>query len=139
MIMSFRYYLDKGSVRKDTKDINRAKSLSEIVKKRMETARKMEPNFKLEFAYESIIESIEAVMAVDGYKSYSHEANIAYLRVLGFPESMVIEADNLRVKRHRSKYYGRKVSEEEGEKAIKTAERIIGKLENILKERLKHQ
>jgi len=44
MIMSFRYYLEKGSVRKDTKDVNRAKSLSEIVKKRMETARKMEPN-----------------------------------------------------------------------------------------------
>ncbi|RLJ08259.1 MAG: hypothetical protein DRP16_01835 [Candidatus Aenigmatarchaeota archaeon] len=125
MIMSFRYYLEKGSVRKDTKDVNRAKSLSEIVKKRMETARKMEPNFKLEFAYESVIESIEAVMAVNGYKSYSHEANIAYLRVLSFPESVVVEADKLRIKRHRSKYYGGKVPEEEGDKAIKTAERII--------------
>ena len=129
MVMEFEYYLRKGSVRKTFPDKNRARSLVKMAIKRLELAKELKnPNFKLEMAYESIIECIEAIMSLHGYKSYSHEADIAFLRKIGFLEEDIIKVDNLRKLRHRSKYYGEEISENVSNTAIKIAENIIGKI-----------
>jgi hypothetical protein len=133
MILEFEYYVRKGVVRKDVRDVSRAKSLVKIAKERLKAAEKLRnPSFRLEFIYEAIIEMIEAILALRGYKSYSHEANIAYLRKLKFPESTILTFDKLRRKRHRSKYYGASFDEKEVRLAKEFAEKVIAKLEKII-------
>jgi len=36
--------------------------------------------YALESAYEAVIELIDSLLAMEGYKSWSHEANIAFLK-----------------------------------------------------------
>ncbi len=134
MVAEFDYYLKIGLVKKSFVDRNRAKSLIKIASERLTLAKKLEnPNFKLEMSYEAIIECIEAIMSLKGYKSYSHEANIAFLKNIGFQESEIIKIDNLRKLRHRSKYYGESISKEVSKNAIKVAEITIQKLINLFK------
>ena len=79
---------------------------------------------------------IEALLSLRGYKSYSHEADIAYLRKLDFPESIILSLDRLRRKRHKSKYYGTIFDEEEVEFAINLAENVVAKLEKIISDEM---
>ena len=62
--------------------------------------------------YDAIRDILDALLAADGYKSYSHEASIAYLRKYSFEDSTLQELDDFRYLRNSSKYYGRDVSEE---------------------------
>ena len=61
----------------------------------------------LENAYEAMREAADALLYLDGFKSYSHEASIAYLLRKGFGESEIIEIDRFRKIRNGIKYYGR--------------------------------
>ncbi len=134
MVMTFEYYLRKGSVKKTLPDKNRAKSLI----KRLKLAEELgDPNFKLEMSYESLIECIEAIMALNGYKSYSHEADIAFLREMGFSEEYIVRLDNLRKLRHKSKYYGEIISKELAEYTIEIAKDVLNKLLRIFEDRIK--
>jgi len=139
MIPEFEYFLEKGDVKKNyIKDKNLAKSLLETAEERLKDAENLRvPKFKLEFAYEAIIELIEAVLALDGYKSYSHLADIAYLRKLGFSEEVIVKLDMLRVKRHKSKYYGMNVSEEEAKEALEFAKTMFERLIKIINKKIK--
>jgi len=138
MIPDFEYFLEKGDVKKTyIKDKNLAKSLLETAEKRLKDVENLRvPKFKLEFAYEAIIELIEAVLALDGYKSYSHLADIAYLRKLGFSEEFIVKLDMLRVKRHKSKYYGINVSEEEAKEALEFAKILFERLTKIISKKM---
>jgi len=134
MIPDFEYFLGMGDVKKSyVKDKNLARSLLKTAEDRLKDAENLRiPKFKLEFAYEAIIELIEAILALDGYKSYSHLADIAYLRKLGFSEEFIVKLDMLRVKRHKSKYYGVDVSEEEAEEALEFAKMLLEKLSKVI-------
>ena len=138
MIPSFEYYLKNGEARKTrVRDLSRAKSLLETAKERMKEAERIKiPAFKIEFAYEALLEIIEAILSVDGYKTYSHVACLAYLRVLNFSEDVIEKVNVLRVKRHKSKYYGIKISESESKELFKISKNVFCKLENIICKRI---
>ncbi len=138
MIVRFEYYLKKGVVKRSRKDVERAKGLLKKARKRMKTADNIQvKDFKLEFVYEAIIELTEALMSLEGYKSYSHEADIAFLRRLNFPEDVILKLDEVRRNRHRSKYYGVELKADKTEKLIKFCKDIFKKLENLLENKIK--
>ena len=138
MIVELEYYIRKGVVKKSIKDIKRAVSLLKTARKRMKTAEKIDVrNFKLEFVYEAIIELIEALMSLEGYKSYSHEADIAFLRKINFPENIILKLDEVRRKRHRSKYYGVELKADKTEELIKFCKDIFKKLEDLLESKIR--
>ncbi|BFI73774.1 hypothetical protein YN1_7610 [Nanoarchaeota archaeon] len=139
MIPDFEYFIEKGDIKRTyVKDINLAKSLLKTATERLKVAEELKiPKFKLEFAYESIIELIDAILSLDGYKSYSHIADISYLRKLGFSEDIILKLDNLRDKRHKSKYYGLEISEEEAKNYLEFVKSLSEKLIKIIEEKLR--
>ena len=85
--------------------------------------------------YDIIRELIEAKLCFEGYKSYSHEATISFLkRFLEFKESEIIFLDNLRKIRNGIKYYGKEASVEDAEKTLKFLNSILPKLKNLVKD-----
>jgi hypothetical protein len=109
VLLSFEEYISKGLVKKRRKNRRLAKSLLASALDRMNFAKsilKDKPKYALELAYEAVIELIDALLALEGFKSWSHEANIAFLRKIGFKEFEVRRVNLSRKKRHSSKYYG---------------------------------
>ncbi len=82
-------------------------------------------------SYDILMELIRARMLLDGYNASGqggHEAEVAYLRVLDFPEKDVQFADQLRYFRNGMLYYGTILDAEYAEKVIAYAKRMSAKL-----------
>lgn len=109
-MLNFEYFIKNKDVKKKSIDKKLMKSLNDSAKDRFEFATKIlntKPRYALENAYESIIELTDAFLALKGYKSWSHEANIAFLKKFNeFSFSELERLDKIRRKRHSSKYYG---------------------------------
>jgi hypothetical protein len=109
----FEEFIKEKEVKKATPDKELAKSLVEEAETRIEIALEMKLDEKratviFELLYDSLRELIDALLALEGYKSYSHEANIAYLKKLpDFSDFEVSSLDSFRRIRNSSKYYGK--------------------------------
>lgn len=142
-MMNFEYYLKEGEVKKASKDVELAKSLLESMKSRARFVlsleiRKESSKIIFENIYEAIREGIDALMALSGYKSYSHAASIAFLeRFKEFPESDRAELDKYRKKRNGSKYYGKGIEIYETEKIVFFYKMISPKIEKLAKDPIK--
>ena len=139
-MISFEYYLDKGDVKKVRKDIALAKSLMSNLLER----EKIVLRYNLKDAlviYENLYDCLrgmcDALLALDGYKSYSHQASITYLRKCGFDEVFVKKLDDFRFKRNSSKYYGKGLTEDDAKDIKEFYLKHKDKLLNILKQRIK--
>ncbi|MBR9690224.1 hypothetical protein GOV08_00915, partial [Candidatus Woesearchaeota archaeon] len=79
----FEFYLEKKDVKKVSKDTALANSLINGIKKRLNSLKKLDSKddaiLFFETGYDCIREACDAILAVKGYKSYSHIASIAYL------------------------------------------------------------
>ena len=105
--------------------------------KRMEEVKRVESfAIKLELLYEAILEITEALLSIDGYKSYSHTAAISYLRTLGISENVIDKLDILRSKRHKSKYYGIEIDANEFRVLFEFGKEIFMELKEILKKKM---
>lgn len=138
VLLNFEYYISKGLVKRKRKDVKLATSLIESAKDRMKFAKdivKSKPRYALEMAYEAVIELVDALMALNGFKSWSHEANIVFLSKAGFKETEIGRLDLSRRKRHSSKYYGVSFSLNESEEEIKYLEVVFNKILSKIKER----
>ena len=115
----FEYYIDKFDVRKVSVDRSLALSLIKDMEGRADRAFKLNstefPKEIFENIYDALRNFCDALLAIQGYKSYSHEASISYLVKKGFDYAFIDSLDNLRFKRNGSKYYGRGISKEEAE------------------------
>jgi uncharacterized protein (UPF0332 family) len=135
-MLNFEYFIREKKVKKKSVDKKFAKSLMKSSKDRFEFAVKimnMKPRYALENAYEAIIELIDALLALKGYKSWSHEANIAFLKK--FKEFSFVELerlDSIRKKRHSSKYYGVFFEKKEVEREMKFLKDLDRKLRNLI-------
>ena len=140
MVLSkFEYYLSKGLVKRRRKNVELAKSLTNSALDRMEFAKQIlhtKPRYALEMAYEAVIELIDALLALEGFKSWSHEASIAFLSKIGFSDVELRRFDITRKKRHSSKYYGVNFSLEEANKEIAYIERLFKKVLAKVKKKL---
>ena len=84
-------------------------------------------------AYDAMRELIEAKLAFEGYKSYSHEATILFLKKFSeFKESDTNFLDILRKTRNSIKYYGKEVDIETAEKVLNFMKSILPKLKNLV-------
>lgn len=129
----FELYSKEGKVKRQTPDFELARSLLADSITRIDKIKKLEINefskIIFENAYDAIRDILDALLAVDGYKSYSHEASIAYLKKYAFEDSTLRELDDFRYTRNSSKYYGKDVSEDDAREILsfyqKYSEKII--------------
>ncbi len=141
MINSFKNYLDRGYVKKKTPDAEEAKALLEKAKNRLEYTKSREVNdktsqFVLEDSYESIRESAQALMSIKGFKPYSHEATISFIKEFyrpNFNDQEISNFDRFRQLRNDSVYKAKAITNEDAKASILFALEIINKINSILK------
>ena len=126
----FGEYLKLGVVKKQTPDKLRAEDLiSESDRKLNSLNRTLKDtgldnenaNDIIEYCYDIIINLVRAEMLLKGLNSSgvgAHEAEISYLREIGFSENEARFANQLRYFRNGIKYYGKRFDEEYAEKVI---------------------
>jgi len=136
----FDFYFNEGKVKRQNQDKELAKSLIDDAKERIEKAVKLDIAFFSKIVFENVYDALrnilDALLAVEGYKSYSHEASIAYLKKHGFEDSIIEEIDSFRFKRNSSKYYGKDVSEEDAKEIINFYHKHSKKIIEIVKNKL---
>jgi|SRR3989338_4617945 len=136
----FELYLKEGKAKRQTPDFELAASLINDSKARIEKIKKLElkefSKIIFENAYDAIRDILDALLAADGYKSYSHEASIAYLEKYAFEDSTLQELDDFRYQRNSSKYYGKDVSEEDASDIMGFYQKYSEKIISIAKERI---
>ena len=141
MINSFANYLKEGYVKKKTPDPEEAKALLEKAKNRIEYTKSKEINdktsqFVLEDAYEAARESAQALMSIKGFKPYSHEATIAFIKEFyssDFNEEEVHKFDRFRQLRNDSVYKAKSVANEDAKSSVLFATEFIFQVNLLLK------
>ena len=120
----FDYYIQKGEVRKTTRDINLAESLVKRSKENSDYILKLrltENGASIIFRnlYDCLRELIDTILILEGYKSYSHQASIIFLKKFTeFSEEDIYKLDNFRTKRNNSLYYGRPITIDEAKEIM---------------------
>lgn len=130
-------------VKKVKENSEQAKALFELANKRLESINKRRkdeyPQFLIESYYETIKELISALLAIHGYKSYSHECLVTFLEEF-YPtlldESQLHFLDSLRKLRSDIRYRGRDIADDYLKRNISVIEKIIKNLINLLEKEL---
>jgi uncharacterized protein (UPF0332 family) len=129
---SFLSFTKTHLIKRQTPDEYTAKQLAQESLDRFLVAKALfnlqKPKYALENAYEAARELIDAVLFLDGYKSYSHEASITYLIELGFSLTEAMHMDRLRKKRNDVKYYGMGAEQGEAKEALTLVKQTMYKL-----------
>ncbi len=142
-LKSFEEFVRMGTVKKQTSNTHRASALiieSEAKKRFLEVSLKnippeqMNANFIVESCYDILLELTRAKMLIDGYNSSnSHEAEVSYMRILGFSEPDVRFMDDLRYYRNGTKYYGTILTKDYADEILKFMKKIYPKLKDLIK------
>jgi hypothetical protein len=138
----FEEFIKEGIVKRITIDRERAKSLAiESERKLRSLAVQLEKigindenaNDYVEYCYDIILYLIRAKLCLEGYSASgqgAHEAEVSYLRILGFDEQNVRFADQLRYFRNGILYYGTSLDAEYAKKVTDFTKKIYPKLKN---------
>jgi len=139
----FEEFIKKGIVKKQSPNKNRAISLikeAEDKKAFLELTLskipkdKMNANFVVNYCYDILIELVRAKMFIEGYNSdNSHEAEVAYLEVLGFTQAEVEFMDELRYYRNGTKYYGTILENNYAEKVLSFLNKNYPRLKSFVR------
>lgn len=133
----FEYFLENQEVKKASVDINLAKSLAKDMIGRMKDVLSLDiskfPKIIFENIYDSLRDFADALLAIDGFKSYSHQASFAYLSKYSFEDSVLDTLDKFRYKRNSSKYYGQDISVDEAKEILNFYSRNKQKINMLLK------
>ncbi len=99
----FKYYLNKKDIKKSSKDTELAKSLIKDMLERIEKSNKLSTNEYSKIIFENMYDALrdfcDALLAINGYKSYSHSASISFLKNIGFNDNIINQMDLFRYKR----------------------------------------
>ena len=110
MIEKFQHYLNEGLTRKVGVDREEAKSLMNRATLRLDYVKKQEINedtspFIFEDIYETLREAAQSLMPLKGYKPFSHEALISFLKEFyNFPEHEISAFNRYRILRNKTVY-----------------------------------
>jgi len=143
MIKPFSYYLKENLVRKSIPNAGMAKSLldkSQIRMKRIKNVKPTEEEASIIFEdiYESLQEASQSIMELRGYKPYSHEALVSFLKENNvLPADKVVVIDNFRILRNNSVYKAEKVSLEKCNEALDFAFETVPKLKKVFEQMAK--
>lgn len=141
-IKDFDYYAENELAKKSSENPSEAKSLIKQSIDRLEFIETHEINekncsFLFESIYDSIREASQSLMSLKGYKPYSHEAVIAFLKKYhsqDFSISELEEFNNYRILRNNIVYKAEKANEKETQKALKLCKIIIEKIRKKFEE-----
>lgn len=141
MINSFSYYLKLGKAKRKTPDFEEAKALFEKSKNRLEYTKSKEidnktAQFVLEDSYEAVREAAQALMSIKGFKPYSHEATISFVKESynsDFSEEELHKFDRFRQLRNNSIYMAKPVANEDAKASVLFAIEFINKVNLLLK------
>ncbi len=137
----FQHYLQRKKVHKVSPNKELAASLLKSVEDREKLTLKLDvkeySRIVFENLYDCLRELLDALLALDGYKSYSHEAAISYLKSFNVPESIISDLDRFRAARNDSKYYGKIPSLENAEEIKKFYKDNKQMIFNLVQEKLK--
>lgn len=134
MLQEFQYYLNENLVAKKYPNKEEAKSLMNKAIQRLRYVKEQEitelnASFIFEDIYESLREASQALMSLRGYKPYSHEALIAFLKKFyNFPEADISSFDRYRKLRNRCVYGAFIISTFKCREALKFLERFLPKI-----------
>lgn len=142
MINAFDYYLKLGKVKRKTPDSEEAKALLEKAENRIEYTKLKEissknAQFVLEDSYEAIREAAQALMSTKGFKPYSHEATISFVKAFynsDFNEEELHKFDRFRQLRNNSVYSAKPAMIEDANAATLFAIEFISKVKLLLKD-----
>jgi len=132
----FEYFLQTQEVKQSAKDEALARSLIKDMKERIKDASLLDISKFAKIVFENVYDALrdfaDALLAIDGFKSYSHQASFAYLAKYGFNTSALDTLDRFRYKRNGSKYYGQRVSIEEAREIAEFFKNNKEKISTIL-------
>jgi len=138
VLKNFNYYLETGDVKKQEPDLSEAKSLIEKAERRLNRVKSdklSESNADLLFedAYEVIRESAQSLMSLKGYKPYSHEATVAFIKEFHkeFTDYEVNNFDRFRKLRNNSIYKAVIIDIQDANEIITFAENFFKKIKNM--------
>jgi len=139
-IRRFEEFIKEGIVKKQSPDKSRAEFLVKEAEKSYDFLLKKidvfgvvkeTANDIVKSCYDIIMELIRAQMLLQGYNASghgAHEAEVSFLRGIGFNEKQVQFADQLRFFRNGMLYYGTILDEEYAEKVIEFTKIIYARL-----------
>ena len=134
----FESFLNGKEVKKSSANKILAKALIGDMKTRLKENWDLNEKEKPKTIFENIYEAIrcfcDALIAIDGFKSYSHEASISYLLKKDFDIATVKKLDDFRFKRNGSRYYGRIITPEDVKDIKIFYLKIKEKIKKIIKE-----
>jgi len=130
-------------VKKVKENPEQAKALLQLAKRRLESIeRRRKDEFSqllIESYYEAIKEIISALLAIHGYKSYSHECLISFMEKF-YPTVLddfeIHFLDSMRKLRSDIQYRGRDVADDYLKRNSLVIEKIIKKLFDVLEKEL---
>jgi len=129
-------------IREMREDLEIAGSLLKMIEVRLNSVKKLdleeETSIIVENYYEIIKEAITAIMAIDGYKTLSHEALVVYLNKFykEFDEYEINFIDELRKLRNKINYKGFFVGKNYLERNDLEIQNMIKKLRQIIEGKL---
>lgn len=141
----FGEYIREGIVKRIKANNERAKSLlieserkMSSLKERLEKIgiKNENANDYVEYCYDLMMHMVRAKSYQEGYCASgqgAHEAEVSYLRILGFAEKDVQFADQLRYFRNGILYYGTSLDAEYAEKVLQFINTIYPKLRQLVK------
>ena len=144
-IRHFEEFIEENIAKRQYPDKSRAKFLIEESENSYENLLEMIEKLKItddnanmfvKACYDILMELIRAKMLLEGYNasgSGAHEAEVAYMRNLGFSEHDVQFADQLRFFRNGMLYYGTMLEKNYAEKTIEFTKKKYLKLREVLK------
>ena len=135
-MMQFEYFLKTKEVKRCSPDLELAKSLIKDMKERIEKSLLLDSKIFAKFIFENIYDGLrdfcDALLALSGFKSYSHQASISFLSKEGFDMTLIEEFDQYRYKRNGSKYYGQIITSVDSEEIKKFYTRIKSRIDTII-------
>lgn len=139
MVYDFEYYLKNRLVKKSSRNAGEAKALLKRARQRLNYVKIQaitEENamFIFEDIYEAIREAVQSLMALKGFKPYSHEVLIAFLNKFYSKKFKPHEVDTFnryRILRNNIVYRASSINKQETEKALVFALMIVVRIENI--------
>lgn len=140
----FEEYIKEGITKQIKVDKERAKSLVAESERKITSLKEREEklgikdenaNDYIEYCYDIIMHLIRAKLYLAGYSTKgqgAHEAEVAYLRIVGFTEKEVQFVNQMRYFRNGILYYGTSLDKEYAEKVIIFTKDIYPKLKKMV-------
>ena len=144
-VRRFEEFIKEGVVKVQAPDKSRAKFLItesgnsyRLLSELMEKIKVEDhsANMFVKSCYDILMELIRARMLLDGYNASgfgTHEAEVAYLRILGYSETEIQFVDRLRYFRNGMLYYGTILDQEYAQIVIKFTKKNYNKLKEMSK------